>query len=194
MAIVQRRRSRPIGQAMSIAQFLDLPERKPYLELEDGVVTCKVSPKGEHSSLQGGLFALAAALIAPAKHGRVFPELRVTFGGQSRVPDLSIYRWDRIERKANSEVATDFVSPPDVTIEILSPGQSVTKLMTRCLWYVSNGVQAALLVHERQRTIVVFHTGEQPRSLRDIDRIDLSAVIAGLSFTVTDVFATLRID
>ena len=44
MAIVQ--------QGLTLDQFLALPEKKPALEYEDGVVTQKVSPKNRHSRLQ----------------------------------------------------------------------------------------------------------------------------------------------
>src|SRR5205823_3342989 len=44
MAITQR--------PMTLEEFLDLPEKKPALEYDDGVVTQKVSPQGQHSRLQ----------------------------------------------------------------------------------------------------------------------------------------------
>ena len=195
MAIAQpRRRRSPVGQAMSLEQFLELPERKPYLEYEDGVVTQKMSPKGEHSTLEYGLAELVNRLCSPRKVARAFPELRVTMGGKSVVPDVSVYRWERIERKPNGEVATDFTTPPDVAIEILSPRQSVTKLVARCAWYVANGVIAALLVDEKDRMILVFRPGQAPLALRGADAIPLGDLLTGFQATVRQVFDTLKVD
>ncbi len=46
MAVTQRR--------MTLEEFLALPEEKPALEYEDGVVTQKMPPQGKHASLQPG--------------------------------------------------------------------------------------------------------------------------------------------
>lgn len=195
MAIAQpRRRRSPVGQAMSLEQFLELPERKPYLEYEDGVVTQKMSPKGEHSTLEGALVELINRSCSPRKLARAFPELRVTMGGKSAVPDVSVYRWERIERKQNGEVATDFTTTPDVAIEILSPRQSVTKLVARCVWYVSNGVRAALLVDEKDRIIPVFRPSQATLALRGNDPIPLADLLPGFEATVRQIFDTLRLD
>ena len=195
MAVARpRRRRSPVGQAMSLEQFLELPERKPYLEYEDGVVTQKMSPKGEHSTLEGGLVELVNRQCSPGKVARAFPELRVTLGGRSFVPDVSVYRWGRIERKPNGEVATDFTTPPDVAIEILSPRQSVTKLVARCARYVANGVGAALLVDEKDRIILAFRPGQPPLALRGDDAIPLGDVLPGFQATVRQVFDTLKLD
>ena len=195
MAIAQpRRRRSPVGQAMSLEQFFELPERKPYLEYEDGVVTQKMSPKGEHSTLEGGLVELVNRQCSPSKVARAFPELRVTLGGKSVVPDVSVYWWERIERKPNGEVATDFTTPPDIAIEILSPRQSVTKLVARCAWYVENGVRAALLVDEKDRIVLAFRLGHSPLALRGDDRIPLGDLLTGFEVTIQQVFDTLKLD
>ena len=42
-------------QGLTLEEFLALPEEKPALEYHDGTVTQKVTPKPEHSGLQGEL-------------------------------------------------------------------------------------------------------------------------------------------
>ena len=194
MAIAQRRRSSPVGQAMSLEEFLELPERKPYLEYEDGVVTQKMSPKGQHSRLEWFLSGVVNGVLEPRKVAVAFPELRVTFGGKSTVPDVSIYRWERIEREPNGEVATDFTTPPDVAIEILSPRQSVMKLVAKCSWYVANGVRASLLVDEKERMVLAIRPDQAPVGLRGNDKIDLADVLPGFELTVRQLFDALRLD
>jgi Uma2 family endonuclease len=194
MAIVQRRRSSLVGRAMSLDQFLALPERKPYLEYEDGVVIQKMPPKGEHSTLQGAIVGVVNQLCGPAKIAHAFPELRVTFGGKSYVPDVSVFAWERIERKPNGEVATDFTTAPDIVMEIVSPRPSVTKLVARCSWYVANGARAAVLVDEKDRIILVFFPDRAATALRGDDDLGLDAVLPGLELTVSQVFGALRLD
>jgi hypothetical protein len=43
---------------MTLADFLRLPETSPALELMDGVVSQKASPKGSHATLQPMLWLL----------------------------------------------------------------------------------------------------------------------------------------
>jgi Uma2 family endonuclease len=77
---------------MTLAEFLALPERKPALEYEDGVVTQKVSPKGRHSVLQLAAANQINEQTVPSRLARAFPELRATFSTLSRVPDVAVYR------------------------------------------------------------------------------------------------------
>jgi Uma2 family endonuclease len=185
-AIAQRR--------MTLEEFLRLRERKPALEFEDGEVTQKVAAKARHGALQGRLVLLIDQFALPRRLARAFPETRATFGGRSYVPDVSVYRRERIAREATGEIAEDFSLPPDIAVEIISPGQSVTKLRQRCRWYVANGVRIALLVVPRRRAVFRFHAREGEETLTGGDRIDLTEVLPGLELTVEALFAALRLD
>src|SRR3954470_7062976 len=103
-----------VRQRLTLEQFLRLPEEEPALEYWDGEVTQKVSPKGPHSALQSGFLMIIARLTGPGRPFRVFPEARITFSGVSTVPDLVVYRRQRVPRDLNGDVAEDFVTPPDV--------------------------------------------------------------------------------
>lgn len=60
-----------VARAITLDEFLKLPEAEPALEFEDGVVTQKVSPKGRHGVLQAELvrqlnqFGLPRKVAAP---------------------------------------------------------------------------------------------------------------------------------
>src|SRR2546421_10065830 len=105
--------------------FLELPEEKPALEFADGAVTQKLSPKARHSVLQWELANRLNQSGLPGKIAQAFPELRATFGGASYVPDVAVYRWQRIPADAEGTIVDDLLEPPDIAIEIVSPGQVV---------------------------------------------------------------------
>jgi len=182
-----------VKPGLSLAEFLKLSEEKPALEYEDGVVSQKVSPKGHHSTLQLTLASVINAWAKPEKRAYAFPELRATFAGRSYVPDVSVYRWDRIPRDPSGEVADDFLLPPDLAIEIVSPGQGVTGLVRRCLWYVANGVTAALLVDPGDRSILLFRAEHAPLAFSGEDRLDLSDVLPGFALSAGELFAALTL-
>jgi Uma2 family endonuclease len=184
MAIRQRR--------LTLEEFLHLPEAEPELEYIDGVVTQKVPPKFRHSTLQSIFVMLVNQRVGSVRQAYAFPELRTTFAGASVVPDVSIYRWHRIPVDAGGEVVEDALEPPDVAIEILSPGQSLRSGQTRCRWYVEHGVVVAILVAPGQRTVTLFRDEVPPQVLRGADHIDLDDVVPGFALTVEDLFGALH--
>ena len=195
MAIARRKLSYPpLGQRMSVEEFLKLPEFKPYLELFEGVVTQKVSPKLPHGRLQLDLGARIDQFGRPRRIGLAFSEARVIYAGSVVVPDLVVYRWERIPRSPGGALAEDASIPPDIIVEILSPGQSLRALRERCQWYVEQGTPTALLVNPRTETINVFGPDTPMPVLRGADRIDLDAVLPGFQLTVQELFDTLHVD
>lgn len=190
------RRSRPIWQQreLTLEEFLALPDTKPALEFEEGQVTQKVSPKGQHSGLQTDLAELFNRFGRRRKLARAFTELRTTFAGRSYVPDVSVYRWERIPLTPDGKVANDFFVPPDITVEIVSPQQSVNALVRRCLQYITHGVPIALLVDPDDESVILFRQGATPLALRGQDGIDLEPVLGGFKLTAAGIFKSLRMN
>lgn len=178
--------------SLTLEEFLRLPEEKPALELADGVVSQKMSPKGRHATLQRELVRWLDEAGSPNKLARAFPELRTTFGGASYVPDVAVYRSRRIPVDAAGRVADDFLEPPDIAIEIASPDQSVNGLVRRCLWFVANGVQLALLVDPDDESVLAFRSDRPASAWRGADRIDVGDVLPHFELTVEELFASLR--
>jgi Uma2 family endonuclease len=180
---------------ITLEEFLAHPElvlAKPALEFEDGRVTQKVSPKAQHSGLQYELTDLFNRPFRRKKIARAFPELRVTFGGQSYVPDVSVLLWDRIPHTPEGRLLNDVLVPPDVTAEIVSPGQGTNALVRRCLEYVAHGVRVALLVDPTDESVILFRPGQSPQALRGSDAIELEDVLPGFKLTVARLFRALR--
>ena len=180
-----------VGRRMTLDEFLKLPETTPALEYTDGMVTQKVAPQGRHVFLQLNFANFVNAVTQPQKQALALPELRTTYSGLSRVPDVAIYLWHRIPRMPNGEIADRFTEPPDIAVEIVSPDQSVTKLIEKCVWNVKHGVQIALVVDTYDRVVLRFRPDAPPDVLRDLDRIDLDAVLPGFELTVNELFGSL---
>ncbi len=176
----------------TLEEFTALPEKKPALEFSDGMITQKVSPKGQHSALQVDLVKRLDAAGMAGKFARSFSELCVTFGGASRVPDIAIYRWERVPLDSSGRVVNDFTVPPDIVIEIASPEQSVNALTRRCFWYVASGVELALLVDPADESVAVFRSETLPVFWRGNDRIEIGEILPDFRLTVQELFATLQ--
>lgn len=182
------------SQRMTLEEFLRLPEDEPALEYWHGEVTQKVAPKLPHGALQYGFAETLSRAVGPGRPFRAFTETRVTFTGVSTVPDLVVYRRERVPRDARGQVADDTTVPPDVAVEIVSPGQSRTRLLARCRWYVAHGVRLAVFADPHRRVVRLFRPGRETTDRRDSDVLDLSDVLPGLTLTVDEFFAPLSAD
>src|SRR5260370_41157551 len=184
MAIEQR--------SLTLDEFLRLPEEEPALELEpDGTVSHKVSPKGQHSTLQLALCERINEFARPRHLALAFPELRTVYAGAAYVPDVAVYRWQRIPRTSDGKVANDFREPPDGAIEIVSSEQSTNALIRRSLWYVHHGVGIALLIDPSDESVIRWHAQDPTAVLRRTDEISFGDVVPGLQFTVGAIFDVL---
>jgi Uma2 family endonuclease len=180
------------GRRLSLEEFLALPEEKPALEYTDGEVTQKVSPTYRHGLLQTAFAKLVDGFALPRRLARASVETRCSFGGRSCVPDVVVFTWERIPTDQHGDVSDDITIPPDIAVEILSPGQSIRSQIARCRWYVSKGVRLSLFVNTQDRYVQTFRADAESEPLRGSDRVDLGDVIPGFSFTVDELFAALR--
>ena len=89
-----------------------------------------------------------------------FVEVRITDPrrGVSRVPDVSVFIWDRIERDPQARQQSASI-PPDIAIEIASPGQSRQKQIERCQEFIEQGARIALMFDPRTKSVVDVRPG-----------------------------------
>lgn len=80
-----------VTKTTTMEEFVKLPETKPASEFIDGEIVQKPIPQGEHSLLQGELCTTINQAAKSPKIAMAFPELRCTFGGNSIVPDISVF-------------------------------------------------------------------------------------------------------
>jgi Uma2 family endonuclease len=180
-------------EGLTLAEFLALPEEKPALEYACGLAKPKISGQSPHSILQ----VECVETLGSLRYARVafpFLELRTTFAGRSYVPDVALIRWERIPRTSKGRPVRDVTIPPDLAMEIISPGETLREMQAKCRWFVDNGVKAALLVNHRDESIRVFRPGVATAIWRHSGRIDLADVVPGLAVVVEDLFGALNLD
>jgi Uma2 family endonuclease len=182
-------------RSITLEEFLELPETKPASEYIDGQISQKPMPQGEHSVLQTDLSTFINTALKPATIGRSFTELRCTFGGRSVVPDIAVFRQERIPRQANGRIANRFEIPPDWTIEILSPDQSQTKVIRNILHCLEHGTEMGWMLDSEESGIFVYQPHQTPRFLDEPQIVlPMPAFASGIELTVEQVFAWLIVD
>jgi hypothetical protein len=96
-----------VGRRLSIAEYLALPEIKPYLELVDGRVEQKLSTSGPHSRVVMDFAQLAAATGTSRSPVEALPEARLVIAEQVWVPDLVVYASGKVPLDAQGEIETN---------------------------------------------------------------------------------------
>ena len=104
-------------------------------------------PQGEHSSIQIDLCEAINRVAKTQKIAKAFPKLRCTFDDKSIVPDIAVFRWERIPLSPSGRIANRFETHPDWSIEILSPEQNMTKALGKLLLCSRNGTELGWLIN-----------------------------------------------
>lgn len=147
---------------LSLREFLDLnpdAEEAPYLEYEgDGLVRRKMSPNPQHSEIQphlARLFLNYSDQATTVRRLHVYTELRITTSGRSRLPDVAVY----VGRRPHEDERKQAIDVADLSIEIVSPGDSRRQLEAKCHWYLDQGSAFAMLIDPERREVSVFSKG-----------------------------------
>ncbi|NES96187.1 MAG: Uma2 family endonuclease, partial [Desertifilum sp. SIO1I2] len=128
---------------------------------------------------------LVARLIA-------FPELRCTFGGDSMIPDVAVFRWERIPVTSSGRIANRFETYPDWSIEILSPEQSSTKVLGKLLHCSQQGTELGWLIDPEDESILTIFPEQRVQLLRGNSLLPILSGIV-LELTVAQVFNWLTL-
>jgi Uma2 family endonuclease len=181
-----------IPSSLTLEEFLKLAETKPASEFIGGRIHQKPIPQGKHSRLQLKFCDVINEVAETSRIALAFPELRCTFGGRSIVPDASVLVWERIPIGVDGEVPNAFEIYPDWTVEILSPDQRTTKVISNILHCLKYGTQLGWLIDPDERLIFTFIPGQEPIELRGSEYIPVPQFIT-LDLTVDQVFGWLKI-
>jgi len=169
------------NKALTLLEFLELPETKPASEYIDGAIIQKPVPQGKHSILQRELSFFLTTRFRVENNAQAFPELRCTFGARSLVPDIAVFRSERIPRDSDGEVANRFDLHPDQRsqqapsveegvicdwiIEILSPNQSQTKVVCNILHCLDYGTEMGWLLDPEESCLFVYDASKSVQAV-----------------------------
>ncbi|MBD2446517.1 Uma2 family endonuclease [Nostoc sp. FACHB-152] len=178
--------------SITLEEFLQQAETKPAAEYFDGQVSQKPMPQGEHSLLQLELCEAINRNAKPQKIAVAFPELRCVFGGAAIVPDVAVFRWERIPRDASGKISNCFEIHPDWAIEILSPDQSQAKVLRNLLHCCQNGTELGWLIFPDEASVLGIFPNQRVEMFTGTDALPILSNI-DLSLTVEQVFSWLTL-
>ena len=177
---------------LTLEEFLKLPETKPPSAFINGEIIVKPMAQGQHSLLEIELCQAINRVANPNKIAKAFPELRCTFGGQSIIPDITVFRWENIPIEPTGKIANHFEIPPDWAIEILSPDQRQTKLLSKLIHCLRHGTELGWLIDPEEESIIVI---DHTQRLEILSATSTLPILNGveLELTVEQVFGWLTL-
>jgi len=177
------------GTKLSLEEFWALPEGETAYELVDGQALPKMSPKEFHSMLT---FALTTLLTHWAKdRGRVRLEWAINLKRRgvdwSPVPEVTYVSYERLpdKRPRRNEACP---VPPELVIEIISPGQTIREFEEKAYDYFAAGVLRVWVVDPEAMTIRVLLPDGNVTLYTETMPIG-DALLPGLKLTTTQIFA-----
>ncbi len=103
-----------------------------------------------------------------------------------------MFVWSRIVRDENGEIANQFEVAPDWTVEVLSPGQSQTKVTRNILHCLQHGCLMGWLIDSEEKSVIVFWP-DRPTAIFDEPEqaLPVPAFAEAFQLTVEELFGWL---
>lgn len=153
------------GTRMTAAEYLQLPEQNTPMELLDGEIVVSPSPTPEHQDLVGNTYILLKQR-SQALGGQVYFAPLDVYLGEESVPQPDLV-WLAPNSKC-SILEKRLSGPPDLVVEILSPGSIKRDRQKKFRIYERHGVREYWLVDPRDRLIEVWQWIDGRFTLLDI--------------------------
>jgi Uma2 family endonuclease len=153
-------------------------------ELIDGIAVPKMSPKYFHSR---STLALVNILnLWSDGRGRVGIEWAFDLSEDfTPVPDLLYVSFDRLSESWNENAACPV--PPELAIEIISPGQTFGQMTQKAGYYLTGGVLQVWIVDPEAKSVTVFYPDRAPITCMN-DAVITDELFPGLSVAVDRLF------
>jgi Uma2 family endonuclease len=153
-----------IDKKLTLQEFLALPEGDVTYELVNGEAIAKMSAKRFHSKV---VVALCILLTAWAQErGEVGVEWAVVLKRENQdwapVPDLLYISYTRLPKEPVLDEACPV--PPELAIEIISPGQTFGEMAAKATAYLDAGVLRVWVVDTQAKSITVFYPDAPPQT------------------------------
>lgn len=185
------------SKPLTLEEFLSLPDGDITYELKNGQAIAKMAPKRIHSRLQPILWLIldtwGSEKNCPLK-GEAYTEwsIRLKQNGKDwcPVPDVTYISDAKLTDITLQNEACPV--PPELVVEILSPGQSFTEMAQKALDYLTAGVERVWIVSDRQRSLTIFAMDTAPITYFDHQPVE-DSLFPDLNFTVQELFQKAKI-
>lgn len=165
-----------------------LGDRGDNLELIRGELVEVTPPSATHAATMTNIVLLIGRYVKDHHLGQLYTgDAGVVIEHDPDTvlgPDLSFFIAERVP----IDVPVYFQTPPDLTIEIVSPGNAAREIERKTGMYLASGVHQVWIVYPAKRQVVVHSQASAPRTLHADDQLTGGDILPGLSINVSSIF------
>ena len=177
-----------VNKKLTLEEFLALPDNDVTYELVDGVAIPKMSPKRFHSRVTVALSLLLTECTQGK--GEMGIEWAITLKRQGKdwcpVPDLLYISNQRLGDIPLADEPCRV--PPELVIEIISPGQAFSDLSEKAVAYLNAGVKRVWLIDSQVKKVTIFYPDRPPQIKQGDDSL-ADEILPDLNITPQQIFS-----
>jgi Uma2 family endonuclease len=173
--------------------LLALPDEGKKRELVRGVIVEMAPPNAEHGSLALRLGRFIGALVDEKKLGLATVETGYVLSKEPttvRAPDIAFISSARLE---NVDLRGYIPIAPDLAVEVVSPGDTASEVVTKVAEYIQAGTRLVWVVYPDVKKVYVYQTAEAAKIVDINGVLDGADVLPGFSLAVQALFEGLQV-
>lgn len=173
------------ARLVTVGEFAQIPDDDQHYELVEGRVVRMSPPGSRHGVIATRIAALLHQHVETHRLGAVLTPAGFWLAADPdtvREPDVAFVRADRM---LSTGIPDGFwPGPPDLAVEIRSPGDRQALIADKVRDYLARGVLLVWVVDPKGQTVTV-HRAESPAATLGMDdNIDASEVVPGFTCAV----------
>lgn len=178
-----------VGQQMTADDLERMPDDGFRYELVNGELR-QMPPTGcEHGDramrlsapLATYIYAHDLGIVLAAETGFKIDDYNV------RAPDCAFVSRERLERYGSSRSFLPY--PPDLAVEVISPGDTKAEVKEKAEWWLSVGTRLVWVVDPKRQTVTAYYAANDSvvtyKAGNELDGFD---VVPGFRLPVADIF------
>lgn len=171
---------------MTAEELGNLPDSPYRHELIKGELLTMPSPKPIHGRVVANLTMLLGIHVKANRLGDVYAESGYKLESDPDTvlgPDVSFVSRERADQAEDHY----YEGPPDLAVEVLSPGDRRGYVERKLAIYLETGTRSVWLVNPRRRTVEVISSLDDRRTLHETDEL-VDNTVPGFRVRVSEIF------
>lgn len=171
------------AEAITLEEFMS----KDYMSYEytKGELVPMNNPTMAHGEISSNIVILLGNHVSQYQLGRIYTaETTFQIGESGRKPDVAFVLQERLPE--NRHQASPI--PPDLAIEVVSPTDKVYDVQEKALEYLDAGVQMVWVIEPILKTITVYRSPNDIKTLTVKDQLTGEDVVEGFQCAVSEIF------
>jgi len=172
---------------MTVEEFMNIDDDSHRHELIKGELLTMNPPKSLHGRVVINLAIILGLHVKVNRLGVVYTESGYHLEKDPDTvlgPDMSFVSKERVDEAGDSY----YQGPPDLAIEVLSPGDRKGYVDRKLAIYLETGTRSVWLVNPRRRTVEVISSLNDRRTLHEDDEL-IDNTVPGFRVKVSEIFA-----